>query len=226
MNRDTLKTPLHPVAAMVLCGAVPADPALRTLLRQRAEAVLRAHTGAVAVHRQCPRCGQLGHGRPFLVGGRTALAVSMAYAGDIAVVAWGPGAAGTGMGAGSGVEVGAGTGMGIGIDVELAGPPVPGVGGRLGWTQREALAKATGASLELGGQALEIRPGAARWSVPGIALHTLDIPGYVATLACPAASPSPAGAGNPAGAVRAAPGGQAQWRLVTAAAGLVRGLDE
>ncbi len=125
----------------------------RAGLRARAEAALCEATGASRVVRLCPRCGSSEHGRPRLVG--SPLSVSISYAGPasspgLALVAWGAGP--------------------LGIDVELAGPPVDGVGERLAWTRTEALLKATGLGVDATG-------------LPRLATYALDVPGHVATLA-------------------------------------------
>jgi hypothetical protein len=103
-----------------------------TELRARAEAALVEETGAASVVRQCPQCGSLEHGQPILVG--SDLHVSMAYAADLAVIAWGA--------------------EPVGIDVEGSLPD-----GRRGaprdprgpsldeWVRLEALGKAAGTGL-------------------------------------------------------------------------------
>lgn len=94
-------------------------------LRAVAEAALVVETGAASVVRQCPQCGSTDHGRPFLVG--SDLQVSIAYAGDVAAIAWGKSP--------------------VGIDLELA-DAVPPVGLDVrGWTRLEALGKAGGAGV-------------------------------------------------------------------------------
>jgi len=121
-------------------------------LRRLAEDLLLAETGATRVMRLCPRCGSDAHGQPRLVG--SDLAASIAYAGDLAVVAWGAGP--------------------VGVDVEVDGPPVGGVGDRAAWTRLEALAKADGRGLA----------GWPDVVLPDLPTIPLDLPaGYVGTLA-------------------------------------------
>lgn len=97
----------------------------RAHLRALAEAALVTETGAASVVRQCPHCGATDHGRPVLVG--SDLQVSMAYAGDLAVIAWGA--------------------VPVGIDLERAdATPPDGVEIRA-WTRLEALGKAAGSGV-------------------------------------------------------------------------------
>lgn len=112
----------------------------REAIRRAAEAALCEATGAVRVVRLCPRCGSAQHGAPRLIG--SDLAVSLAYAGDLAVVAWGPAP--------------------IGVDVERLGGPADEQ--LVDWTRTEALLKATGRGLHA-----EELPAVATYSldVPG-----------------------------------------------------------
>lgn len=91
-------------------------------LRAQAAAILCEATGATRVIRLCPVCGSSAHGQPRLVG--SDLAVSISYAGELVVVAWGPGP--------------------IGVDVERTGGSEDDVEE---WTRVEALAKAAGIGL-------------------------------------------------------------------------------
>jgi hypothetical protein len=128
----------------------------RDRLRASAEGLLCAATGADRLVRLCPACGSAAHGRPVAVG--SAASVSLAYAGDLAVVAWsydGP----------------------VGVDVERAGPPVAGVGDRAAWTRVEALLKASGAGVS-GWPEVELP------DLPTTPLGPPGLPpGYVGTLA-------------------------------------------
>jgi 4'-phosphopantetheinyl transferase len=95
---------------------------MRAVLRSVAEAALCEATGATRVVRLCPHCGSSGHGQPRLIG--SDLAVSIAYAGRLAVVAWGRGP--------------------LGVDVEALGDSSRDLAE---WTRVEALAKAAGTGL-------------------------------------------------------------------------------
>lgn len=124
----------------------------RAELRARLHEVLRTETGASDVVRVCPRCGSAEHGRPRARGAD--VHVSLAYAGDLGVVAWsseGP----------------------VGVDVAEEGPPVGEFGDRRTWTRVEALLKATGAGLSRDPADLPDLPTA------GLALPA----GYVGTVA-------------------------------------------
>lgn len=121
-------------------------------LRALAEAALVIETGAASVVRQCPQCGSTEHGRPFLVG--SDLQVSIAYAGDVAAIAWGKSP--------------------VGIDLELAtATPPDGVEVRA-WTRLEALGKAAGVGVRTWPHSLP----------PDLPTESLGVPqAYVGTLA-------------------------------------------
>ena len=121
-------------------------------LRASAEAALVQATGAASVVRQCATCGSTGHGRPFLIG--SDLHVSLAYAGDLAVIAWAAGP--------------------VGIDIEPSNAPVPPGLCVQEWTRLEALGKAAGTGL----------PRWPHTQPPPRPTQALDLPeGYVGTLA-------------------------------------------
>lgn len=82
-------------------------------------------TGAASVVRQCPRCGATDHGRPVLVG--SDLQVSIAYADDLAVIAWSTDP--------------------VGIDLERADAIPPDALDIRTWTRLEALGKAAGSGV-------------------------------------------------------------------------------
>jgi 4'-phosphopantetheinyl transferase len=125
----------------------------RDELRDALHALLRDEVGADRVVRLCPHCGSSGHGRPRVLGVDPPH-LSLAYADDLAVVAWsreGP----------------------VGVDVERDGPPVGDFGDRQTWTRVEALLKATG-------EVLRRDPA----DLPDLPTVELDLPaGYVGTAA-------------------------------------------
>jgi 4'-phosphopantetheinyl transferase len=114
--------------------------------------------GAGTLHQSCPRCGGP-HGRPTIRGGP---AVSLAHAGDIAVVA-------------------VARRRSVGVDVE------PGDDRR--WVRTEAVLKATGHGFEVDPSLVEVGPhGVVAWAGPGRRprLRLVDLAvgdGYVAAVA-------------------------------------------
>jgi hypothetical protein len=121
-------------------------------LREAAEAALVEVTGAASVVRQCGHCGSLDHGQPILVG--SDLHVSIAYADELAAIAWGE--------------------EPVGIDVERTDATTPFSATVTEWTHLEALGKAAGTGLR---EWPDVIP-------PERPARSLEMPkGYVGTLA-------------------------------------------
>ena len=145
---------------------------VRLLLQDVVTEVTGCTPDDVVLRQSCPRCGGP-HGRPSVeIAGSRGPHVSLAHAGDLAMVAVGD--------------------RPLGIDIEPIGDDTYGIDLRT-WVRTEAVLKATGVGLEVDPRLVDVGPSTAPprlvgWHGPGPrpALRMADVesaPGYLAALA-------------------------------------------
>ncbi len=142
-----------PVTVHVAACWVDGD---RAAQRAAAEGLLVSELGLSGVVRLCPRCGSSSHGCPRALGSPKPVHVSLAYAGGLALVAWGA--------------------RPVGVDVErdVLGRDAGAFGDLAAWTRTEAVLKATGEGL-----ARDPADAPPWWTAP------LELPaGWVGAVAC------------------------------------------